>query len=491
MAKFANTSEFIFEDAFISNYSSSVASLSDLKDERSYPLVHVCLSFNAALIVTFTMAVLIQLITCVGIYKTSHQIITSIFYHFKINEKAKKIENEWYKFKQSLTLEKENDTTDTKIEMCLVLNTSSPNDVDAILGPSIESNDTNCCMIDMNDHESDCEAEEHKLFQEAINELKLRGIGYLRRLFYRVGIDVSINAIQTKIHQVIERHQLPNISGIDCNPWKDQLQFQVDISLDGYIKRAKLTDYQRELVQKWLKFIWFAKIVASAVMIRMILRVVLIFWLFIWSIHDAIMNGQSVWDLLFSGLIMTPVAWIVWQIDFIVMYHILEQYQLLKKFNDFIKFSYFTKVDDALNPLMIKRCKYFGCDKTSPFLAWYFFMCCFVAIIVSAALVHQTNKMGGHNDAVAECWVAICCMWIYLLLSSCILPCYTNANACDDPFVFWEPWLSPMPLQMFLSVSVFWWTMALYNGIKYDTICDNYKQSDAHGSWSYLMWVIL
>ena len=210
------------------------------------------------------------------IYTTSHQIITSIFNHFKINEKVDKIETEWYKFKE--TLEKENDTTDTKIKMSLVLNTSSSNDVDAILGADIESGNDNCCMIDMIDHASDCE--EHTWFQDAINELKLRELGYLHKLFYRLGIDASVNAIQEKIQQVVEHQQLPNINEIKCNPWNDQIQFQVDISLDRYIKRAQLTDYQRELMQKWLKFVTFAKILGSILMIRMMLRVVLIFWLF-------------------------------------------------------------------------------------------------------------------------------------------------------------------------------------------------------------------
>ena len=491
MAEFETTSEDIFDDVFFSNYSSSLASLIDSNDE-SYLFIHVCLPFNVALIVTFTIAGLIQLITCVGIYKTSHQIITSVFYHFKINEKAEKIKNEWYKFKE--TLEKENDTTDTKLEMCLVLNTSSSNDINAILGADIESNNINCRRIDMNDHELDHDCEEHRFFQDMINEHKItefepRYHDLIRAWFFMVGIDASVNAIQDKIQQVIaiERQQLPKISGMQYNPWNGQIQLQVDFSLDRYIKRAKLTDYQRELMQKWLTFVTFANILALAVMIRMIFRVILIFWLLFWSIHNANINGQSVWDSLFFNLIMTPIAWIIWQVDFLVLNHIIIQYRTLQKLNDVMKFAFFTKDGDrdAMNPLMIKRCKCLGCDKTWGFLTWYFFLCCLVAIVMSAALAHETKKMGGNNDTAIGMW------WACVLLGSCYCPCWMNKIGGMPVSVRWMPWLIPMQIAMFIVASVVLWTIALHNGVKYDTICDNYDQSDAYGSWSYLMWVIL
>ena len=61
----------------------------------------------------------------------------------------------------------------------------------------------------------------------------------------------------------------------------------------------------------------------------------------------------------------------------------------------------------------------------------------------------------------------------------------------EAPCNRWEPWYAPMYIEMFIVLSVLVWTMALHSDVKYDTICDNYEQSDAYGSWSYLMWVIL
>ena len=508
----------VFEDTvFVSNYSnsSSVITLIDLENSygHAYPLVHVCLPRNAALIMSLIMGMLFLQVTCIGIFYTSDKAIKSIFNHFQLYEKARPIDDKSRELESIRTKlaekRKQKEQSQQKgiknsnIELTVCNDVPNKSLID--LEKEIEDVITHVINQDTAD-----ECEDQTILRKYMSGIQLATIAKIRGgtiidTLYQQGIKASATVIQRKIRRLTDKNhatsykhkQTLNVNDIDYNfvDGKIQLQVEEQVVSQHQINLNTLTDYQTELVQKWLQFIKFSKVLVLILVLRVVFRVGLICWLFLWSVinvDDA--QDQSIWDAFFTNLIMSPIAWSVWRVDYAILINLVNEYNLVEPMNRIINRNHFLfaptvssrnirNMADELNPFAINCCKCMGCHKSYVLLKWHSLMSCFICIVITVA---ASNLIASIIDVMMA---VIWCLGVILMWG--VVPFMIGkggpTTACRGCHL--------ILLAGGCASHNLLWISVLYTGIKHDQICANDDISD---SWSHgveklylMLWVLM
>lgn len=513
----------IFENLSTLNDSSSTIEPNniDISYGKAYPLVHVCLPYSAALIAVLSVTALIQLMTCFGIYQTSHKAILSIFNHFQIMEKAEEVQKKLIELEQTKRKEQKAAKKRGKQQQAQHVPQGDSSIELSVSSKSSGKSKFQFVTIDMSDEQPDCE--DQKIFEYAVSRMRFKQVKTEEmhlpvEELYRAGVDASAFVIQDKVHQVINQqgteeygsgsHVSPSINLLDSTTGKNhhyipshgQNQSPEDVLFKRYLPMAGLSDYQTKLVQNWLRFLKFAKIVVLVLVVRMILRVGLIVWLFVLSVANindqSVQSVQSVWDSLFTNLYMSSLAWGVWWLDYSVLFSILMEYKLLEPMSNFMKPITFSEQDmivarrkakneqDPLNPFVIKCCKCSGCDKSYGFFKWYALMSCFIAVVLGVALVRGSDRT--LYTTIVVCFWGISWVMYYVMFK-------IMSSKMRGSLLY--RYAIPITLILNFATTFVMEIDMLHKGIKYDTICDNHTfgASWSHGAETFYlaMWILM
>ena len=511
--------------------------------QEPYPFADVCFPNKYAAGFGLQIAMLMHLVVCTGLWRTSNKAIKVIRNHFdrvvqfpedeedeedddKENEKEleskniKKTEKHEIELSLSVTSTKTNDkpkNSKRNKQNQTVINLSEIPDDDVMAVFDCKTED----LAANDDHDSlkkqkqlkttktkrkkrkkskplknkaDFDLEQY-MFEEMVTKkiASDKNEEWTSSAKFIMAIKATQIVIFDKLEQYIQQSGT-RVVGID--------RTQMFIVMRYCFSKCTLTDFEMKVMMHWIRFLKFSRIVVILLFTRMTLRVCLILFQILWWLCTVVISNnstydtsQSVWDSLFLTICMSPLAIFTWFLDFVVWNEIIIEYKALGLFNVIQSLFYWDlniaagdinsdrnnsddQDEEPLNPFVMKKFQFCGCNKPSAVHKWYTYSAIFIIVttVLSFWLKSDTGNHVGKNVMIG----VIACVWLlYVAFYS-----YIWRLVLAAPYATLETRLlagnsySYTLMVIWILFDVIWEFVT-----KYDRICDNSTLEDAmsHG----------